>query len=208
MSSDSQQIANYFAKLEADEPDAVEPLCTLYYEKLAAIARRRFGSFPLRVIDEYAIANDVLQAFHARARRGEFATIREPSGLLLVLSQLTRDRVVDAIRRQTAQKRGGGRIRGNSIFSPTDGQRSGDFDRFRGEQETPSTKEIATEQIQQLLDKLSDSDLRTILVLRYEGLTNEEIAEQMQLSIATVERKRRRIREQLSDDYPSELKAQ
>lgn len=203
MSSDSESIEKYFARLEAGETEAVENLCQVFYEKLAAIARRRFGRFPLRVIDEYAVANDALQAFHARAQQGEFAAVREPSELLLMLSQLTRDRVVDEIRRQTAQKRGGGKTRGNSIFAATEEQqRNGGFDRFQAAEETPSSREIASEQVQQLLQKLSDTDLRTILVLRYEGLTNEEIAEQMQISIATVERKRRRIREQLSADYP------
>lgn len=205
MLSDSDFIASYFRKLEADEHDAAEFLCQVFYEKLAAIARRQFGAFPLRVIDEYAIANEVLQSFHMRAKQGEFASVRDDSELLMTLSQLTRDRVIDAIRRQTAQKRGGGRTRGNSVFSPTDSRRNGGFDQFPANKESPSSREIATEQLRQLLEKLTASDLRTILVLRYAGFTNEEIADQMKLSIATIERKRRRIREQLSDDYPAEL---
>ncbi|MEM8947337.1 MAG: ECF-type sigma factor, partial [Planctomycetota bacterium] len=98
--------------------------------------------------------------------------------------------------------------RGNSIFVANGSQTlDGDFDRFQHTEETPSKKEIAAERIQQLLDKLKDAMLRTILVLRYEGFTNEEISEQLKVSIATVERKRRRIRELLSEDYPSELTA-
>lgn len=206
MQTESDLIEQYFAKLSTKPSEAIDGLCQVFYEKLAAVARRRFGNFPLRVSDEYAIANDVLQAFHGRAQQGEFADMREPATLLFTLSRMTKDRVVDEIRRQTALKRGGGKTRGNSIFVPSGGEsKNGDFDRFAGVQETPSTKEVATEQMQYLLDKLDDVAMRTILVLRCEGLTNEEIAEQLRVSIATVERKRRRIREILSDDYPAEL---
>lgn len=200
---DPESIASYFRKLKKNEPDALDSLCRLFYERLAAIARKRFGNFPLRVIDEYAIANEVLQSFHRRALQGEFSAPREHTEVLITLSQLTRDRVVDAIRRQTAQKRGGGQTRGNSIFEPTDDRRNGSFDQFQAKQETPSTREMAEERLQALLAKLSGADLRTILFLRYEGFTNEEIADQMETSVATVERKRRRIREQLSEDYPA-----
>ena len=199
--TDAEHIARYFAKLDAKEVDAIESLCLVYYEKLALIARRRFGSFPLRVTDEYSVANDVLQSFHSRALSGEFSDIRKPEKLLLLLARLTRDRVVDEIRRHTAQKRGSGNTRGNSIFVPVAGQPMvGDFDRFQAEQETPSTKQIWAEEMHQLLGKLEDPVLCTILVLRYEGFTNEEIAEQLKVSVATVERKRRRIRERLSHE--------
>lgn len=202
--TDSEQIAQYFADAEANNPDAVGRLCEVFYEKLAAIARYRFGSFPRRVADEYAVANEVLQAFDLRVQRGEFVQIRDPSELLLVLSRLTKDRVVDEIRRHSALKRGEGKTRGHSIFVPAGGQpKTGDFDRFQAAQETPSAREMIAEETQLLLNKLPDPQLRTILVLRCEGLTNEEIAEQLEVSVATVERKRRRIRERLADEYPT-----
>ena len=198
--TDSELVEQYFAKLKAQDADAPESLCLAYYEKLAAIARRQFGEFPMRVADEYAIANDVLRAFHERMQRGDFSEVREPAELLMVLSRLTKDRVVDEIRRHTAQKRGGGHTRGNSIFHRVgDRFRNGEFDRFQSDQDTPSAQQILAEQVDQLLQKLNDTTLRTILVLRLEGLTNEEIAEQLKVSVATIERKRRRIRERLAD---------
>lgn len=201
---DSEYIARYFSEIHSEGTEGIDALCRVYYEKLAAIARHRFGSFPRRVTDEYAVANAVLQEFHVRARRGEFADVQDTAELLMLLARLTRDRVVDEIRRYSAEKRGGGKTRGHSIFAPIGGQPMiRDFDRFQSAQETPSTKEMIAEEMQQLLRKLADPELRTILVLRCEGLTNEEIAEQLQVSIATVERKRRRIRECLADEYPA-----
>ncbi len=203
--TEDKSIAEYFALLQADADTALTLLCDYYYEKLAVIARRRFGEFPRRVTDEYAVANGVLQAFHQRSQRGEFAELRDQAELLFVLSRMTRDQVVDEIRRHSAQKRGAGRTRGHSIFQPdTSPNRNGDFDRFQAHTETPSSREMLEEQCQQLLERLPDAELRTILVLRFEGLTNEEIAEHLQVSLATVERKRRRIRELLADAYPCE----
>lgn len=201
---DSEQIARYFSEIHSGGTEGFDALCRAYYDKLAAIARHRFGNFPRRVTDEYAVANSVLQEFHDRARRREYVGVQDPAELLAILARLTRDRVVDEIRRYSAEKRGGGKTRGHSIFAPIGGEPViRDFDRFQSVEDTPSTKEIIVEEMQQLLRKLADPELRTILVLRYEGLTNQEIAEQLQVSVATVERKRRRIRECLADQYPA-----
>ena len=70
------QIAAYFSKLDTDGDDALHELCEAYYEKLAVIARHRFGRYPRRVTDEYAVANAALQAFHERALRGDYAQVR------------------------------------------------------------------------------------------------------------------------------------
>ena len=204
--TDSEQIELYFADLASNRANAINVLNQLFYEKIASIARHKLGQFPRRVIDEYAIANAVLQAFHLRAQKGEYSEVREPSQILLLLSRMAKDRVVDEIRTHSALKRGGGRTRGNSIFSSgRHSQTHGDFDRFQSDQETPSKKEVFAEQMQQLLAKLSDPTCKSVLILRYEGLTNEEIAEHLQVSIATVERKRRRIRQVLESDFPTQV---
>jgi DNA-directed RNA polymerase specialized sigma24 family protein len=49
---------------------------------------------------------------------------------------------------------------------------------------------------------LPDPACREILLLRFEGFTNEQIAEQLGVSLATVERKRRLTRTLLEDMTP------
>ena len=76
---------------------------------------------------------------------------------------------------------------------------------IRDSYDTPSTRQIVIEEVAKIMDRLPDQTLRTIFVLRAEGYKNEEIAQELNVSVATVERKRRRIRDLLSELDPSPL---
>ena len=59
---------------------------------------------------------------------------------------------------------------------------------------TPDFAVQVAEEYQLLLAGLEDDTLRSIAVWKLEGYTNEEIAGKLDCSVATVERKLRRIR--------------
>lgn len=181
---------------------ALERICDRYYEQLAAVAGRRLQNASGRVIDRHAVANEALYEFFDRAQRGDFADVNNRGGLLPLLIRLTRDRVTDEIRRMTALKRGGGETRGNSIFQ-SDHAGTG-FDAFPNGFDTVSTRQILMEEVTRVLDMLPDETMRTILILRSEGYKNEEIARELDVSLATVERKRRRIRDILGELEPNQ----
>lgn len=194
-----RSISHHLSEAKQGSQNAIERICNRYYEQLAAIARQKLGTFPKRVVDEYAIANEVLSEFYSRSQRGDFEAVSTRGDLMSLLVRLTHDKVVDEIRRLSAQKRGGARTRGHSIFLP-DGQTN--FDRFQSALDTPSTRQILVQQMRDILGRLPDETMRTILTLRADGYTNAEIAQELNVSLATVERKRRRIREILSDLDP------
>lgn len=199
--SQAGSVSQSLEAIKQGDTDAVRLLSDRYYQQLAGIARRKMSGFSRRVVDEYAIANDVLHDFSLRSQQGDFPDVRNRADLLPLLVRLTHDRVVDEVRRMTAQKRGAGRTRGHSIFVEADGV-PGEFDRFAGADETPSTRLTASEEIHDMLSRLSDETMRAVLVLRVAGLTNDEISGELDVSLATVERKRRRIREILGDRDP------
>lgn len=179
---------------------ALERICDRYYEQLAALAGRRLQNAAGRVVDRHAVANEALYEFFDRAQRGDFENINSRGDLLPLLIRLTRDRVTDEIRRLTAKKRGGGQTRGNSIFQADDF--GAGFDTFPNDYETASTRHIVMEEVTRVLNKLPDEMMRTILILRNEGYKNEEIARELDVSLATVERKRRRMRDILGELEP------
>lgn len=181
---------------------ALERICDRYYEQLAAVAGRRLQNVSGRVIDRHAVANEALYEFFDRAQRGGFEDVNNRSDLLPLLIRLTRDRVTDEIRRMTALKRGGGQTRGNSIFQSANS--GAGFDAFPSNFDTVSTRQILMEEVTRVLDMLPDETMRTILILRSEGYKNEEIARELDVSLATVERKRRRIRDILGELEPNQ----
>jgi RNA polymerase sigma factor (sigma-70 family) len=197
--SQSGSISQRLEELRRGDAGALGRICDRYYEQLAVVARRKLTGFARRVADEFAIANEVLQEFHERMLDGDFDNVTNRTDLFPLLIRLTHDKVIDEIRRLGAQKRGGGRTRGNSIFVQNGEQLAGDFDRVRGVFESPSTRQIVIDQLQSLLQRLPDETMRAVFLLRAEGYTNDEIARELKISVATVERKRRRIKDLLDD---------
>lgn len=197
--ADPGSISQCIAEVhESGSAAALERICNRYYEQLASIASRHLRSASGRIADEHAVANQALFEFFDRSTKGHFAEVQSRGELLPLLIRLTRDRVIDEIRRLTAAKRGAGKTRGHSIFV-SNGNQTGGFDTFSAPYDHPSTREIVKEELTRIMDRLPDQATRTILVLRSEGYKDKEIAKELNVSLATVERKRRRIRDILAD---------
>ncbi len=198
--SDPGSISQCIADVKSEGSSAaIERICNRYYEQLASIAGRKLQGAG-RVADRHAIANEAIFDFFSRTQKGDFSDVNNRSDLLPLLIRLTKDRVTDEIRRLTAQKRGGGKTRGNSIFmSTTRTDKGHGFETFADTLDSPSTRQIVREEASRILDRLPDQTMRTIVILRSEGYKNEEIAKELNISLATVERKRRRIKELFRD---------
>ena len=63
-----------------------------------------------------------------------------------------------------------------------------------GSEPTPAFAAQVAEQLRRLLGRLDDPSLRSLALWKMEGFTNEEAAEKLSCSLATVERKLRLIR--------------
>ena len=64
-----------------------------------------------------------------------------------------------------------------------------------GREPTPALAAQVAEECRRLLDGLEDAVLRAVAVAKMEGYSNAEIAERLGCSVASVERKLKRIRE-------------
>ena len=83
------------------------------------------------------------------------------------------------VQRENAQKRGGGKVRGESAL---DARHQGDGPSGLGQimslEPTPETLAVMDEAVQRLLSQLDDEMLQQIALLKLDGHTNQEIAEQ------------------------------
>jgi len=107
-----------------------------------------------------------------------------------VLYVITTRKALSLIRRETALKKGGGRVVPVSTLA-------GDADalaQFAGTEPTPAHAAEMVEEYARLLDLLNDGKLRRLAIWKLEGFTNSEIAEKMGRAVPTVERKLARIR--------------
>ena len=191
-----EQVTCWLRQLEAGDEAAARLLWQHYYRELVELARARFGTTPRRVSDEEDVALSVLRCLYEGAARGQFAELVNRGELWQLLAAITGRKVIDQQRRLTQQKRGGGRVRGDSVIHGNDDDRSSvGFDQFGGDAPTPEVLAIAAEEFQRLMALLDDDRLRQIAQCKLEGCTNEEIGHRLGLACRSIERKLQRIRQ-------------
>jgi DNA-directed RNA polymerase specialized sigma24 family protein len=126
---------------------------------------------------------------------GRLENVQNRDDLWWLLLAITKRKVVDYIRHETAQKRGAGRILPESeLNANVDDSKGFALDQLIGDELTPEFVVMLEEQHNRLLGMLRDDRLRQIAVFRIEGFTVPEIAADLRLSTRSIERKLQLIR--------------
>lgn len=116
--------------------------------------------------------------------------------------KITERKAYNQFRDQRRAKRGGGRLRGESVLGSGEAsQERAGMDQIIGNEPTPAFAAMLAEALDGLLGGLTP-ELKTIALLKLEGHTNEEIAAKTGRSVPTVERRLRLIRSTWQEDPP------
>jgi DNA-directed RNA polymerase specialized sigma24 family protein len=150
-------------------------------------ARQRLDVQTRRRYDEHDAANS---AFHSLCRglaEGQVEAENRDAfwGLLAVITS----RKISAQRRYSnRQKRGGGAAHGDSGFGDLG------INEVDGNQLAPDVLAEVSESCNQLLDAIPDETMKKIVLLKFQGATNGEVASELNCTRRTVERKLERVR--------------
>lgn len=192
----TEEITLWLNRLSDGEERAAEVIWNQYFEKLTRYARRKLEGMPRRVLDEEDVALSAMNSFCRGMEQGRFAKVDDREDLWKLLVTITANKAISQQRRHHAAKRGGGQVRGESVFV-----RKGDADLdpgigdVLGSEPTPEFACAVAENCQAMLDALEDEMHQNIAQLTLEGYTTTEIAERLGCVKRTVERKLNRIRE-------------
>jgi RNA polymerase sigma factor (sigma-70 family) len=171
-------ISMLLEQCKQGDEEALRLLCLKYWDELIALARRRFGSLPRVAGDDADVVNSALMAFWTKARRGELPGVRDSGQLHAWLSTVVANKVVSEIRRQKAQKAGGGR-RSDALL----------LEQLAQTRElSPVEHQILAETLQYYVEQLPE-EVRAFAALHLAGLNQQEIAERVGCSRRTVIRK-------------------
>jgi len=136
-----------------------------------------------------------MNSFYQGMTQKKFDHLKSRDDLWKLLVTITARKATAKLRRHYAQKRGGGGVRGESVFQQEDDLRNDGIGNVLGTEPTPEFALGVAENCQLLLDKLGDDMLRQIALLTLEGYRTEEIAVKLGCVRRTIERKLERIRE-------------
>jgi DNA-directed RNA polymerase specialized sigma24 family protein len=191
----SLSVSQWMTELKKGSADAAQRLWERYAGQLVELAQRRLKDVPKLVADEEDIAASVFHSLCRGAAAGRFQKIESRDDLWWLLLAITKQKVADHVRRETAQKRGGGRTQSESCLNGGfDDSTAFGLDRLMSADPTPEFVVMLQEQNERLLGLLRDDHLRKIAIFRIEGFTIPEIADGLRVSTRSVERKLQLIR--------------
>lgn len=191
-----KSISRWIRDLKVGDEEAARLLWREYFDKLVAVARKKLGSAPRRVADEEDVVLSVFRCLCDGARRGQFSGVENRDDLWRLLVVITTHKVIDQRRRATAQRRGGGKVRGDSVFNElTEYGNLEGFDQLIGKHPTPDFLAMLADEHQRLIDLLPQETLRMVALRKMEGYKNEEIAQELGVARRSIQRKLERIRQ-------------
>jgi DNA-directed RNA polymerase specialized sigma24 family protein len=185
---------SWIGRVKGGDPAAAQELFQEYFQRLVRFAQRKLAAAPRRAADEEDVVLSAINSFCLGAAQGKFPQLKDRDGLWRLLVTITARKALRQAQHARRQKRGGGKVRGESVFLGTDAAAGDGIDQIVGREPTPAFAAELTEEFQRLLDRLGDETLCEVAVLKMQGHTNQEIAAELGCALRSVERKLRGIR--------------
>lgn len=203
--SDIESVSAWIAGLRAGDALAAQKVWERFHQQVLNKAHYKLGNLPRRAFDASDVAQSAFHSFVRGCEAGRFSRLEDRDDLWTLLAMLTERKANAARDRHLAQKRGGGQLRGESAFERVD------QDSFHagiahqpGPDVSPEFVQTMCEVFTQRLESLTDDTQRQIALLKLECYTNQEIAEKLDISLRSVERKLGLIRAKWQTGEPNE----
>ncbi len=198
MSSDDISVLLQRVK-EGRDDDATAGLWGQYFDKLVNVARRNISSLPKRAVDEEDVALSAMHSFFRAAEAGRLSNLQNRDELWKMLVTMVIRKANRQKEKALAQKRGGGEVRGESVFMmPGDEASPG----LAGMPDEELVSDLMS-QCREMIGMLDDPLIKDIAVMMMEGYTIDEIADAKSVSRSTVKRKKELIKQLWEEKMPS-----
>ena len=202
MDSPEQSVTVWISQLKDGDEDAAQHIWERYCQRLVHLAARKFRGAPRRVSDEEDMVQAAFDSLYRGVAAGRFAKLEDRDDLWQLLVMITDRKIIKQFHRERRQKRGGGNVRGESVFvNRQDDQQKMGIGEISGQEPSPDSAVAAVEECQRLLQMLPDDTLRDVALLKLEGWKNREIADKIGCVETTVERKLKGIRRLWEFEY-------
>lgn len=201
MFNEDASVTRLCYELRSGDSDAATDLWKLCCQSLVREARHQLGPKNRRASDEEDVALAVFQELCSGVAEGRLGENLHRDDLIRLLRHFTRHEVLDQRRHAQRVRRGGGTVRGDSIFafssSPT--EREQGFHSIPSPDPAPDLLIQLEDQLERLMQLLGDDTLREVAKSCLAGDSRHETAEKLGMSLRSVERKVAIIRETWKD---------
>jgi DNA-directed RNA polymerase specialized sigma24 family protein len=187
MASVEGSVSRWLGPLQEGDPAAAQQLWERYFQRLVELARQRLRDAPRRQ-DAEDVALSAFDSFCRGAGHGHFPELADRDSLWRLLVVITARKAAHHRRDARRQKRGG-----TSAELPG-GDAEPSLEQLVSREPSPEFAAQAAEECRRLFGLLGDAELERIALLKMEGHTVEQIAQQLGYVPRTIKRKMRLIR--------------
>ena len=195
--SEDRSITQYIAGLIDGDSIAANRIWDHYYSRLLALAEKKLQNCPRRVLDGDDVVQVAFENFFRQVKEHRFSELNDRNDLWQVLAMLVDRRAKDQFRKLTTEKNGYNIVRGDSVNQNSDQARV--IDAVRSVEPTGEQAVEFAEEVEALLNRLSDPEYRKVALLKMSRKTNKEIADEIGAGLRTVERILENIRREWGD---------
>ncbi len=186
---DSDSVSKWIERTKQGDDAAAERIWQRYFRALVQHAQQHVPAHLGQMSDGEDFAVIAFQALLDGFRNGRFQQIRNRVELWRMLTTIAARRAVNHIKSELRQRRGGGARR-----QLEDDELIGEHRANWGSADDPAWIAQFAETIQSLFRALPDDLFRTVARMRLAGHDIKEIADQLQVSPRTIDRKLGQIR--------------
>jgi DNA-directed RNA polymerase specialized sigma24 family protein len=196
----SDELSTSICQLkDVSELDA-ERIWHEFFPKLKRYAQKRIRDMATRTFDEEDVALSAINSFFRGHAAGRFDELAGDEELWRLLVTITARKVTAQRRKQLAAKRGGGNVRGESVFlAAGESELNVGLAQIMDENRMPESASEVAKTCKDLLAVLPNEKLRETALMRMEGYTNKEISEQLKCSVARTKQRVALIKELWQD---------
>ena len=179
-SDEPGSVTRWLSGLRAGQSDAVRALWERYCGPCRDLVRKRLGG-AARLVDEDDVFAEAFLNFCKAAREGAFPDLASRENVIRLLARITLRKACDARRREERRR---AKVRGESALGEAG------FEPFAS-REPPAEFDA---EVRRMLELLPTDELREIALMRMAGYGREEIAAELKMSVATLDRRLSHIR--------------
>ena len=191
-SQSENSITQYFNDLRKGDSNAAQVIWQRYVDDLVRLAHKKLNHASRKVMDEEDVVQRAFENFFRQIQAGHFPKLDDRDDLWQILCMLVDRRAKDQIASLNTKKSGGNRVHGDSMNADASGS---PIIEQVGIEASAEQAIILAESLQERIEKLPSKEHKQVALCKLENKTNTEIKDELGMSLRSVERRLKQIRE-------------
>jgi DNA-directed RNA polymerase specialized sigma24 family protein len=192
--TNAPSVTTWLQRLRAGDPQGAEQLFRRYFEELVRLARSHLQASLRPARDEEDLALSALNSFFRAIQDQRYPALNDRHDLWNLLLAITLNKVRRHARHERAQRRGGGQVGSLADLPGLADAAGNDLDWLAGPEPPPEVAAAFADECRHRLELLKES-LRPFARARMDGDSEADIARRLGVTVRTVQRKLRLIRQ-------------